>query len=148
MKTCFFIGHGRISEDLSGKLDAEIERHIVAYGVEEFTVGHYGDFDWAAVHALRQAKERHRGVTLHLLEPYALDHPVKLPQGFDGLFYPPGLETVPKSVAIVRANQYMVRNSDFLIAYNRGFPGNTRNLCRLAARLEAQGKIQITNLAL
>ena len=30
------------------------------------------------------------------------------PQGFDNTFYPPGMEKVPRKLAIVRANRYMV----------------------------------------
>ena len=33
------------------------------------------------------------------------------------LYTSPDLETVPKRLAIVRANRYMVERSDFLIAY-------------------------------
>ena len=31
-----------------------------------------------------------------------------MPEGFDGSFYPEGMEKVPRRVAIVRANRYMV----------------------------------------
>ena len=39
---------------------------------------------------------------------YPVRKAVKLPEGFDTLFYPPNLQTVPNRAAIIRANQYMV----------------------------------------
>ncbi len=48
---------------------------------------------------------------------HPFDRPIPTPPGFDGTFYPPGMETVPKRAAIVRANRYMVDHSDYLIAY-------------------------------
>ena len=65
----------------------------------EFVVGRYSRFDALA------AKKRHPEVTLTLLLPYhPCDHPTPTPPGFDGMFYPPGMEMVPKHAAIVRAN--------------------------------------------
>ena len=39
------------------------------------------------------------------------------PDGFDGTYYPPDMERVPRRVAIVRANRYMIDHVDYLIAY-------------------------------
>ena len=88
------------------------------YGVTEFLVGQYGAFDRMAAKAVIQLKEKYPDVKLTLLLPY---HPgerkVELPDGFDGSLYPEGQETVPKRLAIVRANQYAVKHSGYLIAY-------------------------------
>ena len=44
-----------------------------------------------------------------MLIPYhPAERPVETPPGFDGTFYPPGIESVPRRYAIVRANRYMV----------------------------------------
>ena len=56
------------------------------------------------------------------------------------------MEAVPKPYAIVRANQYMLRHSEYLICYCRGYPGNTRALVEAALRLEREGRIRITNI--
>ena len=68
--TCFFIGHRYAPSELRPRLDAEIERHIVDYGVSEFVVGHYGDFDRMAAAAVRSAKQRHPALRLTLPLPY------------------------------------------------------------------------------
>ena len=119
-----------------GELTAEVERHINEYGVTDFVVGRYGRFDGMAAKSVKAAKKRHPEVTLTLLLPYhPYDRPTPTPPGFDGMFYPPGMETVPKRAAIVRANQYMVDNSDYLIAYVRHSVSNAWNLVEYAKKL-------------
>lgn len=86
--------------------------------------------------------------TLMLMTPYyPVNRKVDLPEAFDALFYPPDLETVPKRLAIVRANRYMVERSDFLIAYVRHPASNARELLEYAGTGKRKGKIHITNLA-
>ena len=41
----------------------------------------------------------------------------KLEKAIDAIFYPPGMETVPRRVAVVRANEYMAKRCDLLICY-------------------------------
>lgn len=97
MSLCFFIGHRDTPDSLFKPLSDAVERHIVEYGVTEFVVGGYGRFDPLAAKAVSEAKKRHPEVTLTLLLPYhPQERPVPLPPGFDGTFYPPGMETVPR----------------------------------------------------
>lgn len=118
MPTCFFIGHREAPDSLLPELSTEIERHIAEYGVTDFVVGQYGRFDTLAAKCVKAAKVCHPEVTLTLLLSYhPYDRPTPTPPGFDSTFYPPGMETVPKRAAIVRANRYMVEPSDYLIAY-------------------------------
>lgn len=146
-RTCFFIGHRNAPDRLAPALAELVERHIVEYGVREFTVGRYGHFDFLAAQAVIETKVRHPDVRLVYLRPYhPAERPTETPQGFDGSFYPPGMETVPKPLAIVRANRYMVDSSDYLIAY-AWRPGNARELLEYAYRRETQGLIHIENLA-
>lgn len=146
--TCFFIGHREAGDELIPALTAAVERHITEYGVTSFMVGRYGNFDKLAARAVIDAKKRHPEVTLTLLLPYhPFDRPTPTPKGFDGTFYPPGMETVPKRVAIVRANRYMMENSSHLIAYAWHPASNTRELVECAQTMEKKGKIHVENLA-
>ena len=128
MKTCFFIGHRDAPEGIYDRLLAAVERHITEYGVTDFVVGRYGNFDHLAARAVVEAKQRHAGVSLTLLMLYYRADAEPLPNGFDSSLFPDGFETVPKRAAILRANQYMIRHSDYLIVYDRGQIGNTRTL--------------------
>lgn len=97
---------------------------------------------------MKAAKKRHPEVALTLLPPYhSYDYPIPTPPGFDGTFYPPGMETVPKRAAIIRANRYMVDHSDYLIACVWHSVSNARELVEYAQRREKQGRIKTTVLS-
>ena len=135
MKSCFFIGHRETSEEIFSALTEAVEHHIVDFGVTEFIVGNYGSFDRMAARAVISAKALHPGLTLLLLLPYhPAERPVKIPPGFDGIFYPPGMESVPHRYAIVRANRYMINHVDYLVAYAWHPASNARDLAEYAQR--------------
>ena len=145
--TCFMIGHRYVSAGLRSRMDAEIERHVTVYGVREFAVGHYGHFDAMASAAVREAKKRHPELRLTLLLPYDPYCSAHDPEDYDATIYPEGLEFVPRRAAIVRANRYMVENSDFLICYHAALVGNTRDIVAFAMRRAKKGLIRVSNLA-
>ena len=136
MKSCFFIGHREASLDVLPALTETIERHILEHGVTEFIVGNYGGFDHMAAKAVIAAKARHPGITLSMLIPYhPAERPMEPPNGFDNTFYPPGMEKVPRKLAIVRANRYMVDHVDYLIAYAWHPASNARDLIEYAQKM-------------
>ena len=144
-KTCFFIGHRDAPKALRPLLDAAVERHITEYGVTEFVAGHYGRFDYMAAAAVRTAKARHPDITLVLLLPY---YPFPYDTSdYDSTYYPPGMEDVPKPFAIVRANEHMIKTSDYLICYDAGLVGNTGKLVKKALRRQKKGELRVENLA-
>lgn len=145
--TCFFIGHREAPDALLPMLEEAVERHIVEYGVTDFMVGNYGHFDALAARAVINAKKHHPEVTLTLLLPYhPFDRPIPTPEGFDDTFYPPGMETVPRRAAIVRANRYMVDHSSHLIAYVWHAASNARDILEYAQRRERRGLMRVTIL--
>ena len=111
------------------------EHHIVHCGVTEFIVGNYGGFDRMAARAVISAKALYPGITLLLLLSYhPAERPIETPPGFDGTFYPPGMESVPRRYAIVRANRYMIDHVDYLIAYAWHPASNAKELTAYALR--------------
>lgn len=135
-----------IGRDLSG-MYAAVEQHILEYGVTEFIVGHYGGFDRLAASAVKEAKRFYPEVRLILLLPYhPAERPIPMLEGFDGTFYPPGMESVPRKVAIVRANRYVVDHVDYLIAYAWHPASNARELVEYAKRRGCQNRLQIMML--
>ena len=148
MKSCFFIGHREADSALYPTLFAEVERHIVEYGVTYFVVGGYGGFDALAARAVKEAKKHHPEVVLTKLLPYhPAERPTLTPDGFDGTYYPFGLERVPRKFAIVRANRIMIEQSDYLIAYAWHPASNARDLVEYAKHREKRGFIRVVNLA-
>lgn len=65
MKSCFFIGHRGSSCSLLPLLDSAVEQHITEFGVEEFIVGGYGNFDRMVTNPRKlrffNTKLRHQG---------------------------------------------------------------------------------------
>ena len=147
MKSCFFIGHREASSEILPVLRDAVEQHIVEYGVTEFVVGHYGGFDRMAAKAVIDAKAQHPEIMLSMLIPYhPAERPLELPPGFDSTFHPPDMENVPRRLAIVRANRYMVDHVDYLIAYVWHPASNARDLVEYARKREKQGLITVTML--
>ena len=88
-------------------------------------------------------KQQYPQIALSLLIPYhPVERPIETPPGFDNTYYPPGMEKVPRKLAIVRANRYMVENVDYLIAYAWHPASNARNLVEYAEKR----KVEVTNL--
>ena len=134
-KRCFFIGHRDAPDDIYPTLLRTVVQHITEYGVTEFLAGHYGRFDRLAANAVIAAKQRYPHIVLNLLLPYhPAEQPVSLPDGFDQTFYPPEMEKVPRRLAIVRANRYVVDHTDYLIAYVCHPASNAKNLVEYAEK--------------
>lgn len=144
MKTCFFIGHREVSEGLYPALYDAVLRHIEEYGVTDYVVGHYGRFDTLAASAVRAAQKTYPDVQLCLLLPYhPAERQVWQPERYDSLYYPPGMEAVPRRAAIVRANRYMVDHCTHPIAYARRPASSAREFVNYA---QCRG-VCVTNLA-
>ena len=148
MKSCFFIGHREASSELFPILTQVVEKHISEYRVTYFIVGGYGNFDHLAAKAVISLKQQYPQITLSLLIPYhPAERPIETPTGFDNTYYPPGMEKVPRKLAIVRANRYVVDHVDYLIAYAWHPASNARDLVEYAKRRELRNLISITVLS-
>lgn len=148
-KTCFFIGHRDAPESIIPILSAEVERHIVEYGISTFVVGRYGRFDSLAARTVIAAKAKHPNVMPALLLPYhPAERPVDIPTGFDETLYPSEMEKVPRRYAIVEANKAMIRQSNYLIAYITHPASNASKYLAYAERLELTGQIKTINIGI
>ena len=146
-RSCFFIGHREAPEDIAANLASEVRRHITELGVTEFIVGHYGRFDSMAGQAVITTKREFPYIRLLQLIPYhPAEAPVDLPEGYDGTYYPPDMESVPRRFAIVRANRYMVDHTDYLIAYAWHPASNARELVEYAEARQKRGLMQVTRI--
>ena len=146
-KRCFFVGHRETPDALLPAIQCAVEKVITEYGVNEFVVGHYGNFDRLAASAVIAAKRNHPGVSLLMLLPYhPSESPVTLLNGFDGTYYPTGMETVPRRYAIIKANRHAVDNADCLIAYAVHTASNARKLLEYAYRREKKRLVSVLNI--
>ena len=148
MKSCFFIGHREANEGLLPRLESEIDRLIRSENVRYFYVGGYGGFDRIVATAVKRAKQKYPDITLMLVLPYhPAERPIETPPGYDGTYYPEGLEKTPRPFAIAKTNGIMVDTCDWLVCYVRHGASNSGNILEYAQRREKKGFIQITNIA-
>ena len=143
-KCCFFIGHREADEGLLPELTAVIKRLITEEQVSCFYVGGRGGFDRIAATAVKQVRQYYSEITLMLVLSYhPAERPVEIPYGFDGTYYPEGMETVPRRYAIVKANEIMVDTSDWLIAYVKHGASNSHKILEYARRKKSVRIVQL-----
>ena len=109
-----FCGHSRISDipTVTAALKIVVA-DLISTGATEFYLGGYGEFDSLAAKIVHDAKADCPYIKSILVIPY-LDQKYD-PNYYDNTVYPP-LETVPRKVAIVRRNEWMVEQADVLVA--------------------------------
>lgn len=123
-----FCGHSKINtgwNKIRAQLSVAVEK-LIQEGAALFFSGGYGDFDWMAASVLHELKGRYPHIQSILVLAYlnreqdwdeerheAWEEDLKL---YDGTVYPP-LESVPKRLAIVRRNAWMVDEADVAAAY-------------------------------
>lgn len=99
---------------------------LIEQGATEFYLGGYGHFDFMCASVLRDLKKAYPNIRLILVLPYL--NSTMMTDRYDETVYPP-LESVPKRFAISRRNEWMVRESDIVVAYViRGFGGAATTL--------------------
>lgn len=120
--TCCFAGHSQISdaEQIKLKLKKEIINLIENHGVTEFYSGGKGNFDVMCAVCASQIKMEYPHIKSYLVLSYIPqkvdDYTIYFMKHFDDTIYP-NLEKVPPRYAILKRNEWMIDNSDFLIAY-------------------------------
>ena len=122
-----FCGHGDISYnyEIRQKLHDEIEQAIKK-GEKEFLLGGYGSFDLLSAHIVKRLKEKYPDIQSLLVIPYLVrKYDTDL---YDGTVYPP-IENVPKRLAIIKRNEWMIDASNAVIAYvEHGWGGAAKTL--------------------
>lgn len=128
MKTCTFAGHAQIyeQEEIEKRLKKEIENLIENESVTNFYNGCKGSFDFLCADCVFELKKEYPFIKSYWVQAYMPkenDEYIKyIAEKFDQFFYP-NLEKIPPHFAILKRNEWMIKNSDFLIAYvkyNRG----------------------------
>ncbi len=122
-KICCFAGHGKysIDDETREKLYAKCEELILNEDVKEFWVGHYGSFDGTASRTVRELQKKYPNIKLCLVIPYVTkginDYKENYYKDYNEILMADMPENTPKKYQIIKCNQYMVDESDFLIAY-------------------------------
>lgn len=122
MKACCFAGHSEITgcEKIKWYLKREITNLIINDNVGIFYNGGKGYFDQLCADVVYEAKKDYPLIKSYCVLAYPrvkVDRSADiLLNKFDEIFYP-NLERTPYNLAILKRNEWMVDNSDFMIVY-------------------------------
>ncbi len=122
-KRCCFAGHSDISynADIREKIKAIAEDLITDHNVKEFWVGHYGGFDRCCSSAIRELQKVYKEIRLELVIPYITkdinEYKELYYKDFDTILMADIPLNTPKRFQIIKGNEYVVDNCDFLICY-------------------------------
>lgn len=140
-------GHRECPDELYSEIRNAVQECITTYGIGEFIIGRYGKFDGLAARCVVEAKQKCPHIVLTMLLPYLpAERRIEIPEGFDGSLYPEGQESVPKRIAIVRANRYAVDCADVLIVYVWHTASNARTLLEYAEKKAVCRDIKILRI--
>lgn len=117
MKTVTFCGHGDLSRaeisHVIPRLLCTLE-NLINNGAVEFLLGDYGDFDKLCAKTLYFLKNKYPHIVSVCVTPYMEREYSRIL--YDLSEYPP-LEKVPKRIAIIKRNEYMIDKSDIVVSY-------------------------------
>lgn len=118
MSSCTFFGHRIINKDIKDLLTRQIDILIAEHGVNVFYVGNNGQFDHLVAAVLREVKLHNPQISYSIVLAYLPEREKEYNQlSYTETIYPEGLEYTPPRFAISKRNQWMVQQSDYVIAY-------------------------------
>lgn len=114
---CCFFGHKDVPQGIKEHL-TEVLEDLISEGVDFFLVGNQGEFDSIVLQSLRMLKEKYPHITYNVVLAYMPGVKDEWP-AFEPMetLYPEGLESVPPRFAISWRNNWMIRESDVVVAY-------------------------------
>lgn len=116
-----FCGHRDLEnkDDIETKLYYTIE-NLINYGASSFYIGNYGNFDYLAAKTVKKLKNKYPHIKSINIIPY-----IDTKTNYDLFDYSeyPSLETTPKRLAIIKANEYLVNKCEVIVAYIRNKHG-------------------------
>ena len=129
MYSCTFIGHRDCDKSIKEKLYLAIEKLINENNVTTFYVGTHGYFDYYAYKALCELEK-----ICNIKILVVLSHLNNIPDYCKGAktVFPESVEKSPYKYAIIKRNEYMIKNSEFMICFINHTFSNTYNFVKLA----------------
>ena len=137
MASCTFFGHRLVESGLATKLLSTIEDMILHKNVTVFYVGNHGEFDSMARNVLRKIKSDYSYIKYYVVLAYLPSKKREFDDDWDETIFPEGLETVPKRLAIIKRNEWMIEKSDYVITYIT-HEGNASKFAKIAEKKKKQ----------
>lgn len=148
MKICCFAGHANINykEKVKIKLKKEISNLIEKENVTTFYSGGKGAFDWLCAETVDELRKDYPFIKSYWVLSYMPkekdEYTERISKIFDDTVYP-NIENTPQRFAIVKRNEWMVNNSNFLISYVEHDCGGAYKMLEYAKKKH----IEVINIA-
>lgn len=137
---CSLFGHSEFwsNADLECRIKSEIIDCVENRNLTEFLLGGYGGYDISCAKYIRELKTIYPQIKSYLVLAYLdkkFDEYDKeyIKKTFDDIIYPP-IENVPKRFAILKRNEWMIDNSDYVIFYVNHSWGGASKMLEYATR--------------
>lgn len=129
-----FIGHREVEHfrEVEEQLERIVVELIKTKEYVEFYVGRNGEFDLMVASVIKRSQRDYgyANSSLILVIPYPIANLEDMEEYYDEVMYPVELYKVHYKAAITKRNEWMVKQSDVLIAYVTGNSGGAYNcLC-------------------
>lgn len=116
MATCTFFGHRNCPETIKPKLREVLIDLINNRSVDMFYVGHQGQFDAIVRSTLRELKREYPWINYAVVLAYMPSKKTEYDDYSDTML-PEGIESVHPRYAIAWRNNWMLKRSDYVVAY-------------------------------
>ena len=116
MKICTFFGHRDCPNTIEPKLQDVLEELIIHHHVDTFYVGNQGQFDALVYRTLQELKKTYPHIRVTVVLAYM---PGKKTDGdhYENTILPDGIESTPPRYAISYRNDWMLKQSDYVVTY-------------------------------
>ena len=116
MATCVFFGHRDCSDTIRPTLRATIESLVTDHNVDMFYVGNQGQFDTMVRSELKSLQIAYPHIRYAVVLAYMPGQSTEYDDYSDTML-PEGLESIHPRYAISWRNDWMLKQSDYVIAY-------------------------------
>lgn len=141
MNACTFIGHRECPESIKPILYKELENLIINNNVRDFYVGTHGDFDRIVYETLCELEKAYSiKVSVVLAYLYSLNKQTYYDA--NKTIYPDILAKTPFKFAIIKRNDFMIHQSQYIICYVNHANSNASKFVKKAIKR----KLKIINL--
>ena len=136
MAVCTFFGHRDCPETIKPRLREVLIDLITNHGVDMFYVGHQGQFDVYVHSELKKLKQEYSQINYAVVLAYMPGKKTEYDDYSDTML-PEGIESIHPRYAISWRNNWMLKQSDYVVTYiTRTWGGATQ----FAKKAENVGK--------